>query len=423
MGFYIRKGFRAGPIRFNLSKGGIGVSAGVKGARIGIGPRGTYVAGGRGGLYVREYLGGQGSSPSRWRSSTASLGGGSASVMDEFVDTGAAFPSRVRPSDLQLVEIPIVPSPRSPAVYLVFGTVFLLYAVVNSQDNPVIPSLISLVLLGIGAFMLFRNARTKKAVSVADSVLHRWRQELEEDKAPVFDEVPTEIKKALWQVQKGFSLRAGRLFMASFLTNRIDNQVLNAHLARIGLTEGEALSLKCQIFIDYFNHCIEDMILDEDEENQLKNIAGRLGIPREKISAEVEAIKYLSSIRKQSEEPLRAIDPGIPLPKNEVCYFASKVRVLKEKILQTRTQNGVKIKTRGHETECEGTAYLTNRRVLIVANGTKSYPFGKILDHVLNLESNILEMVVDGRKTPILLSMPSLAPFASKLERLQSLAP
>ena len=56
MGWYIRKALTRGPIRFNLSKGGLGISVGVKGARIGICPRGTYVHFGRGGLYYRQYL-------------------------------------------------------------------------------------------------------------------------------------------------------------------------------------------------------------------------------------------------------------------------------------------------------------------------------------------------------------------------------
>ena len=58
MGFYLRKSFRAGPIRFNLSKSGIGVSAGVTGARLGVSSTGrAYVHGGRGGLYYRQSLG------------------------------------------------------------------------------------------------------------------------------------------------------------------------------------------------------------------------------------------------------------------------------------------------------------------------------------------------------------------------------
>jgi hypothetical protein len=41
--FYLRKSIKAGPFRFNLSKSGLGVSAGVPGFRIGSGPRGNYV--------------------------------------------------------------------------------------------------------------------------------------------------------------------------------------------------------------------------------------------------------------------------------------------------------------------------------------------------------------------------------------------
>lgn len=56
MGFYIRKALRVGPLRFNLSKSGVGVSVGIKGLRLGTGPRGNYVHMGRGGLYFRKSL-------------------------------------------------------------------------------------------------------------------------------------------------------------------------------------------------------------------------------------------------------------------------------------------------------------------------------------------------------------------------------
>ena len=58
MGFYIRKSIKAGPFRFNLSKSGLGVSAGVPGFRVGTGPRGNYVHMGRNGIYYRASLGG-----------------------------------------------------------------------------------------------------------------------------------------------------------------------------------------------------------------------------------------------------------------------------------------------------------------------------------------------------------------------------
>lgn len=43
MSFYVRKSVKAGPFRFNLSKSGVGVSAGVPGFRVGTGPRGNYI--------------------------------------------------------------------------------------------------------------------------------------------------------------------------------------------------------------------------------------------------------------------------------------------------------------------------------------------------------------------------------------------
>ena len=58
MGFYLRRAVSVGPLRFNLSGGGVGVSVGVKGFRLGAGPRGAYVHAGRGGLYYRQRLGG-----------------------------------------------------------------------------------------------------------------------------------------------------------------------------------------------------------------------------------------------------------------------------------------------------------------------------------------------------------------------------
>lgn len=57
MGFYIRKSKKVGPFRLNLSKSGLGVSAGVKGFRVSTGPRGTYLNAGRNGLYYRQKIG------------------------------------------------------------------------------------------------------------------------------------------------------------------------------------------------------------------------------------------------------------------------------------------------------------------------------------------------------------------------------
>lgn len=62
MGLFFRKSFKIGPIRVNLSKGGVGLSTGIPGFRIGTGPRGNYVQVGRNGVYYRASLPSLGSS-------------------------------------------------------------------------------------------------------------------------------------------------------------------------------------------------------------------------------------------------------------------------------------------------------------------------------------------------------------------------
>src|SRR6266487_1461234 len=85
MSFFLRKSLRFGPVRFNLSKSGIGVSAGVKGLRIGAGPRGNYVYAGRGGIYYRKTLG----RPRARLTSSASTSAASPPVIDTIRPTDA----------------------------------------------------------------------------------------------------------------------------------------------------------------------------------------------------------------------------------------------------------------------------------------------------------------------------------------------
>jgi hypothetical protein len=84
MGFFFRKSIGFGPFRLNLSKSGLGVSTGIKGARVWTGPRGTYVQVGREGFYYRQKLGDLGKtsgtstssaqpSPSDWHGNSVEL--------------------------------------------------------------------------------------------------------------------------------------------------------------------------------------------------------------------------------------------------------------------------------------------------------------------------------------------------------------
>ena len=57
MGWTFRRSVNLGPVRLNFGKRGLGMSAGVRGARIGVdSQQRPYVSGGRWGFYYREYL-------------------------------------------------------------------------------------------------------------------------------------------------------------------------------------------------------------------------------------------------------------------------------------------------------------------------------------------------------------------------------
>ena len=59
MGFYFSKTFRFGPLRFNLSRAGLGVSIGIRGFRIGINKFGIYVSISKGIVRYRSYISGR----------------------------------------------------------------------------------------------------------------------------------------------------------------------------------------------------------------------------------------------------------------------------------------------------------------------------------------------------------------------------
>jgi hypothetical protein len=58
MGFFFRRRKSFGPFALNFSTRGIGISTGVKGARLSVGPNGTFVHLGRQGFYYRKKIGG-----------------------------------------------------------------------------------------------------------------------------------------------------------------------------------------------------------------------------------------------------------------------------------------------------------------------------------------------------------------------------
>lgn len=156
MAYYLRKSFRAGPLRINLSKSGLGLSAGVKGARIGVSSRGkAYVHAGRGGLYFRKQLDG---SSGRRAGRTGSAG--EPSVI--WQDTGVTFG---RPPELS--PLPAPPRPRAgPAILyrslaLVAGAAMIISYFCGKASDPVL--FVGIVLCLLAPVPLYRGLEAQRA--------------------------------------------------------------------------------------------------------------------------------------------------------------------------------------------------------------------------------------------------------------------
>jgi hypothetical protein len=169
------------------------------------------------------------------------------------------------------------------------------------------------------------------------------------------------------------------------------------------------------VFKKIFDSALEDHFLDVTEEKQLLDAIGKLEIPKEYVQDEIETIKIMADMRNVIEKGLQKVSVDINLQKSEDCYFTEECRLLKTKVFRRFSVSGVKYKEIGHKIEKEGRIYLTNKRILLVGGGTSIVKLDKILDITLIVENNIIELVIDNRKNPIIYTLPKTIVFSALL--------
>lgn len=150
MGLYFRKSLKLGPIRLNFSGAGIGVSAGIPGARVTAGPRGTYVTVGAHGFRYRQRL--DVPAPRRRAEPAVQLPGmaGQIATADASALVDASSQAVVESLNANLTRWRL-----APAVALaVLGSQFLL------------ASPVTLVLGGLLAAMIHRGDRQKRTTAL-----------------------------------------------------------------------------------------------------------------------------------------------------------------------------------------------------------------------------------------------------------------
>lgn len=407
MGFYIRKNLMSGPLRLNLSKGGVGFSFGVKGARIGVNRKGTYVHGGRYGAYYRKYMTEDGEE--EWK-------GNKRRTVEFFTDTGLTYPRPDLPQKPKLPKVKPPPVLRvNPFIKagLILGPLILLAIFSGFYFLSGIGAVLTAI-----AYPLYFNQ--KGQINKAKVSLNNLKHHLDQ-KQPV----PTLIKSIKTRKLKPKYRQWRDYHFLKALNQQFyeDPDYITPDEFReveklLHIPKKQKRLVKRHIFSRFLHAVLEDHFISRQEEDKLMEVVDNLNLSLGDIPEEKALIDVMHKLRETISAPLEAVGTSLNLKQGEVCYYITEGRFLKEKYVDRFKKNGVFYKAKGYELDMEGELYLTDRRLLMVSEGSREYRLNKILDVTLSLEDNSLKLTVDDRKNPVVVTAPAIEVLAGKLERL-----
>ena len=411
---YLRKSFRAGPLRFNLSKGGVGLSLGVKGARVGVTPSGrAYTHVGRYGVYDRRFFGtGSTDRPD----AVASPGG----AVELFVDTDATFDRpafrEAETSEEALAWLGTLPKPPAEGWLLAA-------AAVAAASFFVAPSLALLAIVpgAVSAFAFRRRAAARRLEELIPRCVGEPSPEMTKRRGEVETLVGSGVLRAADCSTLGKRALIG--FVAdAVLDGRIDppeSERIEWIAQTFRLDEHARLRACVHGFQQAFLCAIEDGVLDPEEEAGLRQIQRTLGIPDRAVEAELAVVSELGAVRRILDSPdLSPVETQVKLQRGESCYFEGPARILKSRILRRYSRDGVKHRIRGFEVAKEGTLLVTSTRLSVVHEGVTNIPYRKVMDLELDLDRNLISIRKDGVQTPTLLTTPDAPRVAALVSRL-----
>lgn len=395
MGLYLRKSFRFGPLRLNLSKSGLGLSAGAKGLRIGTGPRGAYVHAGRGGLYFRQSLKAGRSEPPLADSTTPPPS--SPAVSTAFTEAGVSIGPGSKPGTIRVQ----ITHSHGPMVATTIGGALLAFIGLGAHSG----ALILLAVLGAAAGCLtlrqLEVGYNRRLVAYASALVTLFNQ-----KPPL----PPDQLAHVTRLQRDGRFKVehlGPIHHAIYSTLLIkvmrdgiieeSERSLLAQAARLlTLSASDAQHVRIEAFKRLYLELIADQELSEAEEQTLRHIQEGLTIPDGAIREEVQTIAELREARTIREGDLKQIPVDIALPAGEVCYHRTTGQFLEKRVLRSYTLNRERYKEEGLVPTKEGKLYLTSKRIVMVGDGVTSYQLGKLLDVDVDTDAKRLTLTLDG---------------------------
>lgn len=391
MPFYLRKSYRSGPVRFNLSKGGIGLSAGITGARLGINKNGVYVHGGRHGLYYRKHLRGNKNSRTSGRTDRETL----------YVDTGLTY------NGLELPDTFVGEPPPAPQRFFIKLIAFFI-AVILMFSQAMFAKLLGIGIITGLIVIRWNRKRAPKALEKTQQLITEKKKH-----SLIFKNCS---KRAPWfgKPREWFEKQTGALLLASFFDDEVSFSPENIDRIKseLHISDERWQEISLAFFHVILEDALSDHQLSKEEETALSTIAELLEIDNNILEKEWQWIEMLRSVRDESLSELKAIDVTISLKRGEICYFKTQGRLLKEIVLNRFQKNNVAYREVGFEVDIEGDIYITNKQIIFSGTDERTYPISRVRDVILSVKEQTVELTLSNRKSPLIVTSPEAARLA-----------
>ncbi len=434
MGFYLRKAFKLGPLRLNLSQHGIGVSGGVTGARVGLMPGGrVYTHAGRYGLYHRRVWGRVGGE--------SGDGGGAAAETPPpprvlRVDTGITYgrdqadtadTDAELPFDAAPPDAPGITTPITLTVVLAAG------AVLATVNDP--PSVGVAVACGVAA--LAGVVWTVRRITHRER-LNAWLDLLE----PLGDRPAREWPQQREQIERLDGERplpaderhdlGTRAHLDLSLAAVLDGQVTDAELTRLegvsqvfDLDPTAVRTHRVHAYRAVHLEAVADRELDADEERTLAHVRARLALDDDDLADEDAVADRLRRLRAFREGTLPTVEPDPDerryLRRGETCHLRAPARLLRERVLERFQRNRRKHVVRGLSLYREGSLLITDRRLLLLGEKRTEIPLRAVIDCEVDLDRALVTLERSDRVRPIHLTTPDAETAGTLIARLAEL--
>lgn len=393
---------------------------GITGARLGLNRRGAYVYGGRHGLYYRKQLG----SASGKRSSKAHHQGQQTEqkqqvTTDLFTDTGTTFTPIF--SGLKTYPYPDLQKKRGW-----FSHPFLIITLLTIAAVGVV--LDNIYLWGVVMILL----TIVLALWIRD---YRWKQRgkyLVEQFSDRFERSPKSVDaQEIKQYVEHAPTNHAEHFLGDLYTILLQVSVEHPdeeHISVfndvehvISISSTVKNRIKRALLSQALDKVLEDHLLSEEEEYQMRNLVQKLNLPEDFAREELNYLAIASDIRKEIESPLKEIEAPIPLVRGERCFAVfDDARLLEERVLNRFQRNLVQYRELGFEIQLSGTLTVTDRRLVLIGRGSREYRLIRIADIITDLEANVIELILTNRKNPVFITHSKILLLASRIEKVRS---